>query len=225
MPASAVPMSVMAPAVSAQKPPTGRSLVMRIPIVFTIRQPPAIVPSASAAWRREDDPDGHVELAAEVAGGEQQHRDDPHRLLGVVGAVARGCRRRPRRAGRAGRSDRRVPGVWLRKTPTRSAPSSRSPTTRPISGASTMNMPILMSPLAIERAEPGLDQRRAGEAADERVRRGASAAPSHHVIRSHAIAPISAGQDHPLVDDVGVDDALAHRGRHAARRSRRRRRS
>ncbi len=50
MPASAVPMSVIAPAVSAQKPPTGRSLVIRIPIVFTIRQPPHIVPSASAAW-------------------------------------------------------------------------------------------------------------------------------------------------------------------------------
>ena len=50
MPPSAVPMSVSAPAVSAAKPPIGRSLVMRMPIVFTIRQPPAIVPSAMAAW-------------------------------------------------------------------------------------------------------------------------------------------------------------------------------
>ena len=50
MPPIAVPISVMAPAVSAQKPPTGRSLVMRIPIVFTMRQPPLIVPRASAAW-------------------------------------------------------------------------------------------------------------------------------------------------------------------------------
>ena len=49
MPAIAVPIRVIAPAVSAQKPPTGRSLVIRIPIVFTMRQPPAIVPRPSAA--------------------------------------------------------------------------------------------------------------------------------------------------------------------------------
>ena len=39
----------VAPAVSAQNPPYGRSLVMRWPIVFTIRHPPASVPSAMAA--------------------------------------------------------------------------------------------------------------------------------------------------------------------------------
>src|SRR5262245_40961349 len=39
---------VMAPAVSAQKPPTGFSLVRRIPIVRTMRQPPKAVPSAIA---------------------------------------------------------------------------------------------------------------------------------------------------------------------------------
>src|SRR5262249_51535076 len=44
MPPTAVPISMSAPAVSAQKPPTGRSWVIRIPIVFTIRQPPAMVP-------------------------------------------------------------------------------------------------------------------------------------------------------------------------------------
>ena len=32
------------PAVSAQNPPNGRSLVIRLPIVFTIRQPPSAVP-------------------------------------------------------------------------------------------------------------------------------------------------------------------------------------
>ena len=41
--------NVMAPAVSAQKPPNGVSFVMRWPIVFTMRQPPAIVPSPIAA--------------------------------------------------------------------------------------------------------------------------------------------------------------------------------
>src|SRR5205814_9851153 len=41
---------VIDPAVSAQKPPTGRSLVIFDPIVWTIRQPPDNVPSAMAAW-------------------------------------------------------------------------------------------------------------------------------------------------------------------------------
>ncbi len=49
MPANAVPISVIAPAVSAQKPPTGRSFVIFIPIVFTMRHPPAIVPRPRAA--------------------------------------------------------------------------------------------------------------------------------------------------------------------------------
>ena len=40
---------VMAPAVSAQKPPKGLSRVMRCPIVRTIRQPPETVPSPIAA--------------------------------------------------------------------------------------------------------------------------------------------------------------------------------
>ena len=50
IPPTAVPISITAPAVSAQKPPTGRSLVSPIPMVLTMRQPPARVPSASAAW-------------------------------------------------------------------------------------------------------------------------------------------------------------------------------
>src|SRR6266516_888252 len=41
--------SVIAPAVSAQNPPNGVSFVIRWPIVFTIRHPPAIVPSPMAA--------------------------------------------------------------------------------------------------------------------------------------------------------------------------------
>jgi hypothetical protein len=41
---------VIAPEVSAQKPPMGWSFVIFVPIVFTMRQPPNIVPSAMAAW-------------------------------------------------------------------------------------------------------------------------------------------------------------------------------
>src|SRR5271169_5890815 len=40
IPARAVPKRVMAPAVSAQKPPTGLSLVIFEPMVCTMRQPP-----------------------------------------------------------------------------------------------------------------------------------------------------------------------------------------
>lgn len=40
MPARAVLNRVMAPAVSAQKPPTGLSLVILLPIVWTIFHPP-----------------------------------------------------------------------------------------------------------------------------------------------------------------------------------------
>ena len=42
--------SPIAPPVSAQKPPTGRSLVMRVPIVCTMRQPPNSVPSEIAVY-------------------------------------------------------------------------------------------------------------------------------------------------------------------------------
>ena len=50
MPANAVPKRVMAPAVSAQNPPTGFSLVIFDPIVWMIRHPPKYVPAAIAAW-------------------------------------------------------------------------------------------------------------------------------------------------------------------------------
>src|ERR1700686_3900720 len=49
MPARAVPNKVMAPALSAQKPPRGLSLVIFWPMVWTIRQPPKYVPAAIAA--------------------------------------------------------------------------------------------------------------------------------------------------------------------------------
>src|ERR1051326_7704155 len=42
---------VNAPPVSAQKPCTGVSRVIFEPMVFTMRQPPASVPSPIAAWQ------------------------------------------------------------------------------------------------------------------------------------------------------------------------------
>ncbi len=49
IPANAVPNKVIAPAVSAQNPPTGFSFVILEPIVWTIRHPPKYVPRAIAA--------------------------------------------------------------------------------------------------------------------------------------------------------------------------------
>ena len=48
MPSPVARNSVIAPPVSAQKPPTGFSLVIFCPMVLTMRQPPNIVPSAIA---------------------------------------------------------------------------------------------------------------------------------------------------------------------------------
>ena len=46
MPSIVARNRVIAPPVSAQKPPTGFSLVIFCPMVFTILQPPNIAPSA-----------------------------------------------------------------------------------------------------------------------------------------------------------------------------------
>src|SRR5437868_14894400 len=54
--------SVIAPPVWAQKPPTGLSLVILMPMVFTILHPAKSVPSAMAAWQlvATQDGTGHV---------------------------------------------------------------------------------------------------------------------------------------------------------------------
>ena len=46
MPSAVARNSIIAPPVSAQKPPTGFNLVMRYPMVLTMRQPPNAVPNA-----------------------------------------------------------------------------------------------------------------------------------------------------------------------------------
>src|SRR4029434_1854465 len=60
MPPKAVPNKVIAPAVSAQNPPTGLSLVIFCPIVLTILQPPDIVPRPIAAWQISTTQNGMV---------------------------------------------------------------------------------------------------------------------------------------------------------------------
>src|SRR6185295_14136824 len=51
IPSSVAANSMIEPPVSAQQPCTGVSLVILLPIVWTMRQPPASVPIAIAAWQ------------------------------------------------------------------------------------------------------------------------------------------------------------------------------
>src|SRR5262252_10059052 len=53
-----------APPVSAQNPPTGRSFVILVPIVFTIRHPPNNVPSEIAVYAQISTQYGTVLLSA-----------------------------------------------------------------------------------------------------------------------------------------------------------------
>jgi hypothetical protein len=64
------------------------------------------------------------------------------------------------------------------------------PTTAPMTGASTMNTPILISPLATSEPKPALTSAAPAKppisACDEEV-----GSPQYHVIRSHVMAPTS----------------------------------
>ena len=100
MPQCVAMNSVIAPAVSAQNPPTGRSLVILMPIVFTMRQPPSAVPMRHRGVAGEDDPERarvaqrQLGVRAHVPRGDEQRDDDAHRLLRVVAAVAERVERR-----------------------------------------------------------------------------------------------------------------------------------
>ncbi len=70
--------------------------MIRLPIVRMIRQPPLNVPRAIAVADGEDHPHRHVEVRGrDRPVGDQRERDQPHRLLRVVGAV--GEREQPAR--------------------------------------------------------------------------------------------------------------------------------
>lgn len=63
MPHMLVTNKVNAPAVSALKPSNGTRCVIRCPMVFTIRQPPEIVPMAIAVWQHNTTHNGIGSLA------------------------------------------------------------------------------------------------------------------------------------------------------------------
>ena len=79
---------IVAAVVSAAKPWTGSSFTTCWPIVRMIRQPPAAVPSEIAVAARTMTHSGIVDVGRQDAGRDQGQGHDPHRLLGVVRAVA-----------------------------------------------------------------------------------------------------------------------------------------
>src|SRR3546814_7227973 len=71
-PSQVAPNSVIAPPVSAQKPCAGVSRVIFDPIVWTIRHPPASVPSAIAAWHESTTHNGMRS---------EEHTSEPQSLM------------------------------------------------------------------------------------------------------------------------------------------------
>jgi len=65
MPSPVARNSVIAPLAEAQNPPTGFSLVIRMPMVLTMRQPPKSVPRPIAAWQASTTQKGSGSLVLE----------------------------------------------------------------------------------------------------------------------------------------------------------------
>ena len=110
------------------------------------------------------------------------------------------------RAAGAGTTDRRAPG-GARKIQKIAVISTR-PTTRPMSGESTMKISVFVQPREMIALKPGLRDRRAGVAADERVRgaRRQAVVPGDQVPDDGADQP---GEDDREGDDGEVDHARA----------------
>ncbi len=79
---------VMAPAVSAQTPSRGLTLVIRVPMVFTIRQPSAHGTEGDGAEAGNRYPIGNMADIVQVAVGYHGSGDDPQDLLRVVAAMS-----------------------------------------------------------------------------------------------------------------------------------------
>ena len=143
----------------------------------------------------------------EIAAGEQRARDDAHRLLRVVGAVHQAEGRRREELHPAERASTRR-GVDARKTQWLTV-IRRSPTTRPISGASTMKMSVFVQRRDDDADEAGLGDRRARIAAEQRVRRARRqpAVPRDQVPDDGADQPREDdGEGHDVeVDHAGAD--------------------
>ena len=168
-----------APAPWAAKPWAESILMMRLPIVLMIRQPPDVGAERDRRGRGHDHPGRDVEVVGgERAVGDQREGDHAHRLLGVVGAV--GEREQP--AGEhlpdAEAAGHR-PGPQPPDDPVERRGSPGPPTTNARIGATSAGIITLPSrPSPIDRARPLRHEHGADHAADQGVRRARRAARS-----------------------------------------------
>ena len=134
---------MIAPPVSAQKPPTG--LQLGDLLAHGLDDAPAAEHRAQADRdvAAPDHPGRRQRVAgAGVAGGDQQHPDDADGLLRVVAAVAQAVQRRPRPAAAGGTS---CPPAAARRAGTARPPAtiSSEPSRKPSSGETKMNSTVL----------------------------------------------------------------------------------
>ena len=209
MPKCAAPRMIEAPVVSAANPWTGSRSTTFWPIVFMIRQPPTAVPSADRGRGDEDDPRRDV-VRADDARREQRERDDAHRLLRVVRAVGEG--HEPGREDLEPAEDAASSGLRRRPRKTQSSATMKTNAmAKPrigdeTSGTMTFPMiPLVRSPhLSWSHPAPMI-------VAPSRPPMSAwlleTGGPSHHVMRFHAIAPMSAAATIVEVVDLVVHEA------------------
>ncbi len=76
-------MAQAAPA-SALNPPIGVSLVILVPIVLTMRQPPNMVPSAMTVVAQDNNPIGDVKTGIDQAFTVEEYGNDANRFLRVI---------------------------------------------------------------------------------------------------------------------------------------------
>ena len=145
------------------------------PTVLTIRQPPSAVPSGQRGGAGEDGPRGR-RRAREPAIGDQQRREQPDRLLGVVGAVAE---REPGGHQPLAGAHRRRPAPRAVAQPSLHRARDGQGGERAEHGrdrerdrrADDADRAQAVQPAPLHRVGAALDQRRADEAAHERVAR------------------------------------------------------
>src|SRR5262245_17407899 len=207
MPAAEVANSVTAAADSAATPPTGWSLVMREPMVFTIRHPPVSVPRAMAEGADSTTHSGTPVPALAWPVAMSRARMTPivfwaslapwPRLKAAADASW------PWRNPRCSRSMFR-----LRWKVQKIASEMMSAAARPISGDSTMNTPILRRPEAMSTSKPALATAAPAipptRACDELL-----GSPSQKVMRFHTIAPIRAAKITPIDSTLWLTTSLA----------------
>src|SRR5215471_2685772 len=146
--------SMVAPLAEAQKPPTGLSLVIRIPIVLTMRHPPKSVPSPIAAWQASTTQKGSGSLALERPEAMSSIQMMPMVFCAslppwprLYSAAETYCSRWNQRSIRRG-----VERTKIQDTATMSAIASRKPHT----GETTMAAAVLRKPLATSLLVPPL---------------------------------------------------------------------